>query len=228
MSTPRKFLLVEDGDDLRDSLREKFKLHDEFELTIANSASKGMELAKTDHYALVLLDIALPELDGQEAVRVLRKSGSSAPIILLSARTSDADQILGLEAGANDYVTKPIKFSVLLARIRSQIRQHEQSENPVFAIGSYTFVPADRILLHEQGHKIRLTEKENLILKHLYRAGEKVVLREVLLREVWGFNADVATHTVETHIYRLRKKIEKDSANAELLLTEAGGYRLVP
>lgn len=147
---------------------------------------------------------------------------------MLTAQDSDADMILGLESGANDYVVKPFRFAVLLARIRAQLRQHEQSEDAVFSIGPYTFRPAAKILLGSDGSKIRLTEKETSILKYLYRAGERVVTREVLLHEVWGYNAGVTTHTLETHIYRLRQKIERDPSNAELLITETGGYKLVP
>ena len=133
---------------------------------------------------------------------------------------------LGLDAGANDYVTKPFKFAVLLARIRAQLRQHEQSEDAVFTIGPYTFKPASKLLVDEKGGKVRLTEKETAILKYLYRTGDKVVSRETLLHEVWGYNAGVTTHTLETHIYRLRQKIEKDPSNAEILVTETGGYKL--
>ena len=117
---------------------------------------------------------------------------------------------------------------MLLARIRAQLRQHDQSEDAVFTIGAYTFKPASKILLDEKGGKIRLTEKETSILKYLYRAGEKVVTRDVLLAEVWGYNSGVTTHTLETHIYRLRQKIEPDPSNAEMLVTETGGYKLVP
>ena len=159
---------------------------------------------------------------------MLRKAGFKAPIIMLTGNDSDADTILGLDAGANDYITKPFKFAVLLARIRAQLRQHEQSEDAVFTIGKYTFKPASKLLIDEKGSKIRLTEKETSILKYLYRAGEKVVTRDVLLLEVWGYNAGVTTHTLETHIYRLRQKIERDPSNAELLITETGGYKLIP
>lgn len=228
MSTARRLLIVEDDEDLCDALKDQLNLHDEFEVTTADTASKGMELAKTDHYELVLFDVALPDMDGREAVRALRKSGVKTPIIMLTGKVSDADQILGLDAGANDYVTKPFKFPVLLARIRTQLRQHEQSEDAVFAIGPYTFKPAAKLLLDERGRKIRLTEKENLILKYLYRAGDRVVSRKTLLREVWGYNPRVNTHTLETHMYRLRQKIEKDPTNAELVVTESGGYKLTP
>ena len=141
---------------------------------------------------------------------------------------SDADMILGLDAGANDYVTKPFKFAVLLARIRAQLRQHEQSEDAVFTVGQYTFRPSQKLLTEEDGNKVRLTEKETAIMKYLYRAEQKVISRDELLEQVWGYNSGVTTHTLETHIYRLRQKIERDPSNARLLVTEGGGYKLVP
>jgi DNA-binding response OmpR family regulator len=228
MSTARRVLLVDDDEDLRTSLRDQLVLHDEFEVSEANTASKGIESAKGGHFDLVVFDVGLPDMDGREAVKMLRKAGFKTPIVMLTGNTSDADQILGLDSGANDYILKPFKFAVLLARIRAQLRQHEQSEDAVFAIGPYTFKPASKLLLDPGGSKIRLTEKETSILKYLYRSGEKVVSRDVLLHEVWGYNAGVTTHTLETHIYRLRQKIEKDPSNAELLVTESGGYRLAP
>lgn len=228
MSSARTVLLVDDDQDLRESLRDQLALHDEFEILTAGTATQGIEIAKKERLDLVVLDVGLPDMDGREACKILRKSGFKSPIIMLTGNTADSDVILGLDAGANDYVTKPFKFAVLLARIRAQLRQHEQSEDAVFTIGPYTFKPASKLLLDEKGSKIRLTEKETSILKYLYRSGEKVVTRDVLLHEVWGYNAGVTTHTLETHIYRLRQKIEKDPSNAELLITEMGGYKLVP
>ncbi|MEO1282934.1 MAG: response regulator transcription factor, partial [Pseudomonadota bacterium] len=147
MSTARKILIVDDDDDLRDSLEDQLALHEEFEVTIANTAATGVETAKGDHFDLVLFDVGLPDMDGREAVKMLRKSGFKSPILMLTGNDSDADQILGLDAGANDYITKPFKFAVLLARIRAQLRQHEQSEDAVFTIGHYTFKPASKLLV---------------------------------------------------------------------------------
>mgnify|MGYP000738789008 CR=1 FL=1 len=112
--------------------------------------------------------------------------------------------------------------------IRSQLRSHEASEDAVFRIGPYEFRPASKLLVDDKAKKVRLTEKETSILKYLYRAGDRPVGRSTLLNEVWGYNAGVTTHTLETHIYRLRQKIEPDPANARILVTEPGGYRLVP
>ena len=228
MSTARKILVIDDDDDLRESLTDQIALHEEFETASGATAAEGMAKAKNDTIDLILMDVGLPDMDGREACKLLRKNGYKGPIIMLTAQDSDSDTILGLESGANDYVTKPFKFAVLLARIRAQLRQHEQSEDAMFNIGPYNFKPAAKMLLDERGSKIRLTEKETSILKFLYRAGEKVVSRDVLLHEVWGYNAGVTTHTLETHIYRLRQKIEKDPSNAEILVTETGGYKLVP
>ena len=228
MSTSRNILVVDDDEDLRDSLAEQLALHEEFETEIAGDAREAIDKLKSQRVDLVLLDIGLPDMDGREACKLIRKNGFKGPVIMLTAQDTDSDMILGLESGANDYVTKPFRIAVLLARIRAQLRQHEQSEDAVFTIGPYTFKPASKLLLDQNGRKIRLTEKETSILKYLYRAEESVITRDVLLHEVWGYNAGVTTHTLETHIYRLRQKIETDPSNAELLVTEAGGYKLMP
>jgi len=226
MSGVKKILMVDDEDDLREALADQLVLTDEFDVFEAANGADGLKRAKEGHYDLVILDVGLPDMDGRELCRLMRKQGVKSPIVMLTGHDTDSDTILGLDAGANDYVTKPFKFPVLLARIRAQLRQHEQSEDAVFQIGPYTFKPAAKMLLDEAEKKIRLTEKETNILKYLYRASEKVVPRDVLLHEVWGYNAGVTTHTLETHIYRLRQKIEPDPSQAQILLTESGGYRL--
>ncbi|HBS50350.1 MAG TPA: DNA-binding response regulator [Rhodobacteraceae bacterium] len=227
MAQLRKILLVDDDDDLREALSEQLVMTEDFDVFEAESGQAAMERVKEGLYDLIILDVGLPDTDGRELCRLMRKQGVKSPILMLTGHDSDADTILGLDAGANDYVTKPFKFPVLLARIRAQLRQHEQSEDAVFTLGPYTFKPAMKILIADDERKIRLTEKETNILKFLYRSSEGVVPRDVLLHEVWGYNAGVTTHTLETHIYRLRQKIEPDPSNARLLVTESGGYRLV-
>ncbi len=228
MSSVRRILIVDDDNELRETLVEQLALHEEFEAIPAESGAKGVQAAKAGQIDLVIMDVGLPDMDGREAVRILRKNGFKAPIIMLTGHNTDSDTILGLESGANDYVTKPFRFAVLLARIRAQLRQHEASEDAVFAIGPYTFRPSSKLLTNPKGGKIRLTEKETAILRYLYRAGQKSVSRETLLQEVWGYNSGVTTHTLETHVYRLRQKVEKDAANPAILITDAGGYKLVP
>lgn len=226
--TARTILLVDDDNDLRETLIEQLSLYEEFAIQQEDTATKGVQAARNGHVDLLIMDVGLPDMDGREGVKLLRKGGFKAPIIMLTGQGTDSDTILGLEAGANDYVTKPFRFAVLLARIRAQLRQHEQSEDAVFSVGPYTFKPSQKLLVDANGAKIRLTEKESAIIRYLYRADRKVVTRDVLLEEVWGYNSGVTTHTLETHVYRLRQKIESDPANAEILVTESGGYKIVP
>jgi DNA-binding response OmpR family regulator len=226
--SPRKTLLIVDDDaDLRGAVSEQLAAEG-FATVEAATAGAGVDAAQAQKPDLILLDVDLPDMDGRDACAQMRRLGVSAPVIMLTAADQDEDTVRGLEAGANDYVTKPYKFAVLLARIRAQLRSHEHSEGAVFRLGAYEFRPAAKLLIDAQQKKIRLTEKETNILKYLYRAGETSVSREELLAEVWGYNAGVTTHTLETHVYRLRQKIEPDPANARLLITEAGGYRLAP
>ena len=226
--TARTLLIVDDDADLREMLVEQLSLYDEFSLSQEDTAASGMQTARAGGIDLLVMDVGLPDMDGREAVKLLRKEGFKAPIIMLTGHDTDSDTILGLEAGANDYVTKPFRFAVLLARIRAQLRQLEQSEDATFTVGPYTFKPSQKLMTDQKGGKVRLTEKEASIIKYLYRAGEKVVMRDILLEEVWGYNSGVTTHTLETHVYRLRQKIERDPSRAEILVTESGGYKLVP
>ena len=227
MAQKKTILIVDDDDDLRALLSEQLAAEG-FEASTAVNGLKGVEAATASRPDLILMDLDLPDINGREASRRLRAAGVMSPIVMLTAAAGDDDTIRGLEAGAGDYVTKPFKFSLLLARIRAQLRAHEQSEDATFTIGPYSFQPANKLLVDDKGRRLRLTDKEANILKFLYRAGDKPVSREVLLAEVWGYNAGVTTHTLETHVYRLRQKIEPDPAKAKLLLTEAGGYRLAP
>jgi DNA-binding response OmpR family regulator len=224
----RKLFLVDDDEDLRKTLVDQLTHYREFEIAEASTACEALDAIGQSHVDLVIMDVGLPDMDGREAVKILRNEGFNAPILLLTGHDTDSDEILGLESGANDYVTKPFRFSVLLARIRAALRQHDQSEDVVFTIGPYTFQPASKLLETHEGSKVRLTDKETSILKYLYRQGPKTISRDILLKEVWGYNNRVTTHTLETHIYRLRQKIERDPSNARLLVTEEGGYRLVP
>jgi DNA-binding response OmpR family regulator len=228
MSGTKKIIIIDDDDLLRDTLKEQFSLHDEFHVSEAATASAGIKLLKAEHADLVILDVNLPDMDGREACKVMRRGGYKGPVIMLTAQTSESDTILGLDSGANDYVTKPFRFAVLLARIRAHLRQHEHSEDAVFKVGPYTFKPSAKMLVRDDNRKVRLTEKETAIIKFLLRSGEQIVSRDVLLQDVWGYNAGVTTHTLETHVYRLRQKIERDPSHAEILVTEGGGYKLIP
>jgi DNA-binding response OmpR family regulator len=225
----KKILLVDDDDNLRRTLAEQLTLDGEFEASEASTAAEGLAKAKAGHFDAILLDVGLPDGDGRDVCREMRKAQIHAPIIMLTAVEGEADTIRGLDSGANDYVTKPFRLGELVARLKAHLRQHEHSEDAVLNIGPYVFKPAVKMLVEEAAKKkIRLTEKEAAILKYLYRAGQKPVSRETLLGEVWGYNAGVTTHTLETHVYRLRQQSEKDPSKAQILVTDQGGYRLVP
>ena len=214
MPSTRKILIVDDDSELRDALTEQLSLHEEFDAVAVENGTGAVQAAKVEQIDLVIMDVGLPDIDGRDAVRILRKNGFKAPILMLTAHDTDSDTILGFESGANDYVTKPFRFGVLLARIRALLRQHDASDDGIFTIGPYTFRPSSKLLLNPKGNKVRLTVKETAILRYLYRVGERPVSRETMLQEVWGYHSEVTTHTLETHIYRLRQKIEKDVANS--------------
>ena len=229
MTAPKKILLVDDDQALREALAEQLRLHEEFVVELAETAAAALDIAKHHYFDILVLDVGLPDMDGRELCRLMRRNGVRASIVMLTGADSEADTILGLDAGANDYVAKPFRLAELLARLRAQMRIFENSEDAVFTIGPYQLRPSAKLLQDTvRNRRIRLTEKEAAILKYLYRSGTTPVARQVLLNEVWGYNASVTTHTLETHIYRLRQKIEPDPARLSLLITESGGYRLDP
>jgi DNA-binding response OmpR family regulator len=228
MSRKRTLLLVDDDSDLSSTLAEQLELTGEFTAIMAPTAALGVAQVKAASPDLILLDVDLPDLDGREACKAVRANGFAGPIIMLTGHDTESDTVRGLDAGANDYVTKPFRFGVLLARVRAHLRSHDQTDVATLKIGPYEFKPATRSLTDSSGKRIRLTDKEAAILRYLYRAGAKAVGRDELLREVWGYNAAVTTHTLETHIYRLRQKIEPIGGRNDLLITEGGGYRLEP
>jgi DNA-binding response OmpR family regulator len=231
MPADRPILIVDDDRALRETLAEQLAVDGEFTAVEAATAAQAEEkLGAADaRYDAVILDIGLPDGDGRDLCAKLRRQGMKVPIIILTGSDDEIDVVRGLESGANDYIAKPFRLAELLARLRAQLRTFENSEDAVFSIGPYMFRPSAKLLQDlARNRRIRLTEKEAAILKFLYRAGTRPVARQVLLNEVWGYNAAVTTHTLETHIYRLRQKIEPDPSNARLLVTEGGGYRLDP
>ncbi len=227
MPSQKNVLLLDDDSMLRASLAEQLAAEGAYAVVEASTCAEARDRAREGLYEFMILDVGLPDGDGRKLATTLRDDGVSCPIILLTAADSEADEVEGLESGANDYVTKPFRFAVLMARVHAHLRSHGQSEDAVYRIGPYTFRPSAKVLLDPKEKKIRLTEKETNILKYLYRSGETVP-RETLLHEVWGYNPAVTTHTLETHIYRLRQKIEVNPGQARILVTESGGYRLMP
>jgi DNA-binding response OmpR family regulator len=230
MPAPRP-ILVEDDAPLRATLAEQLALDGGFAPDQAGTAREAeARLADPDARCdAVLLDVGLPDGDGRDLCARLRKQGLKIPVIMLTGADAEQDVVRGLDAGASDYVAKPFRLGELLARLRAQLRVFDDSEDAVLAIGPYLFRPSARLLVEPaRGRRIRLTGKEGAILRCLHRAGGRPVGRQVLLDEVWGSGGAVETHTLETHIYRLRQKIEPDPSQLRLLLTEGGGYRLDP
>ncbi|MDN3564898.1 response regulator transcription factor [Paeniroseomonas aquatica] len=229
MSALRHILIVEDDAALRATMAEQILSGGEFSADEAESAAAAeLLLANASaRYDAILLDVGLPDSDGRDFCAKLRRDGRRMPVIMVTGADAEKDVVRGLDAGANDYLAKPFRLPELLARVRAQLRVFDNSEDAVFLMGPYVFRPSVRLLQEPaRNRKIRLTDKECAILKFLYRAGGKRVARQVLLNEVWGYSSAVSTHTLETHVYRLRQKIEADPAQPRLLLTENGGYRL--
>lgn len=197
-----------------------------FHVVTESTATDGLARCANENFSVILLDVGLPDGDGCDVCQTLRKQGLNTPIVLLTGADSDEDTICGLESGASDYIAKPFRLAILVARLHAQIRQHEQHNDVVLKVGPYTFRPADKLLLDSRGKRIRLSDREVDILKCLYRAG-RTVSREELLHRVWGYTTEVNTHTIESHVYRLRQKIEPNRDHVSILLTESGGYRLV-
>ena len=219
-------LLVVDGDaDFREALADQLRRHAAFAIDVAATAAEALARVRQARYDALLLDERLPDMDGRDLCRLLRRDGPDTPIVMLTGPDTGA----GADTGADDHVARPFRLGVLLARLRAQMRQRETAGDPAIAIGPWSFRPAQKLLIdRDSGRKIRLTEKETAILEFLHRAGGRIVPRRTLLADIWGYNAGVATHTLETHVYRLRRKIEKDPGRAEILLTGPGGYRLGP
>jgi DNA-binding response OmpR family regulator len=229
MSAARPILIVEDDDAVRQMLVEHVAATGIFQSVEASTLSEATRYldAAEARFDSIILDINLPDGDGRDFCAKMRQQGHKMPIIMLTGASTEEDIVLGLDSGANDYVSKPFRASELLARLNAQLRTFDSSENAVFTIGPYTFRPAAKLLVRaDKNQKIRLTGKEVSILKYLYRAGDRVTSRQVLLNEVWGYNAGVTTHTLETHIYRLRQKIEIDPSDFCILVTVPGGYKL--
>jgi DNA-binding response OmpR family regulator len=229
MPSVRPILIVDDDSALRAMLTEQLSEGDEFHPVGVASLSEADESlgSETARFNTVLLDVGLPDGDGLEYCAKLRRQGHKMPIIMLTGSGGETDIVTGLEAGANDYVVKPFRLLELVARIRSQLRDFEASDNATFSIGPFLFSPSGRTLVEQASRRrIHLTIKEVALLKSLHRARNHMVTRQELLDQVWGYHASVRTHTLETHVYRLRQKIERDPTQPRLLITHRDGYSL--
>ncbi len=227
MHNRRRILVVGAERALRRSLAEQLERNGEFTAVECDCGAAALQAVQQRRCDAVLLDLGLPDIEGRRLCREMRGAAVGVPIVVLAEAADDSAMVQALDAGATDYVTKPFRINVLLARLRAHLRQSEFRDDAVLTIGPYAFRPGAKLLSDANGRrKVRLTEKETAILKFLYRAG-RTIGRDMLLGEIWGYSADVTTHTLETHVYRLRRKIERNPAKAEILITEPGGYRLL-
>ena len=225
MADGRPILIVDRDPALCRILAEQLGLHQEFAVEQAANPAEAADLLarKPARFDAIIVECA--DDDGRAFCQTLRNQGLKMPVLMLVGNETEAAR--GLDAGVHDCLSKPFRMGELLARLRALLRQFDNSDDAALRIAGFVFHPAGKSRdAPASGKRVRLTEKEAAILKFLHRADGRPVARHVLLDEVWGYNANVATHTLETHIYRLRQKIEADPANATLLLTEAGGYRL--
>jgi DNA-binding response OmpR family regulator len=230
MTTKRSILIVEDDLALRQALVDHLLEDGAFQPVESTTLAAAMhhldqETMRTD---LVLLDLSLPDGDGLAFCAQLRRHGHHMPIIMLTGASNEADIVQGLQNGANDYVCKPFRAAELIARIRAQLRAFDATDSATFSVGLYIFRPATRTLVKQvDGWKIRLNGKETALLRYLLRLNGMAVEQQALLNAVWGYSSGSKTRTLETHIYRLRQKIEADPGKPQLLLRSSRGYRLV-
>jgi DNA-binding response OmpR family regulator len=227
MRGDRRILIVDDDAALRRSLAEQLERHAEFSALLCENAAAALAVIRREPFDAVLLDVILPDMDGRRLCRLMRGAGVTAPIIMLTGGDGEADCLARADSGATDQLAKPFRLGTLLERLRAHLGESAPADAAVLTIGPYSFDPITKLMSDKGGRKmVRLTEKETAILQFLYRA-DRTIGRDTLLDKVWGYNAGVRTHTLETHIYRLRRKIERDPARAEILVTEPGGYRLL-
>jgi len=220
-----RILIIESDIDLADTLSRQLLVQRDYVVELAATGADGLRRADEIRPDLVIVDNELPDMDTQDVCRELRARKFFSPIFMLSGEGDDIAIIRAFEAGANDCITKPIKYPLLLARLRAHLRAYDYRENQAIHIGGLQFRPQAKVVVDESQRKIPLTEKETNVLRFLYRRAGKTVSRDDLIAAVWGRNL-ASAHTLEAHIYRLRQKIEKVPGDPSLILTGDGGYIL--
>lgn len=229
MSDPTaRILLVEDNADLAYGLRNNLE-YEGYEVDVAPDGKTGLELARTRGHDLIVLDLTLPEVDGLQVLRSLRKDDDTTPVLILTARGEESEKVVGLRSGADDYVTKPFGVLELLARIEAILRRSSggSSGNPAeWTFGNIVVDESTRAVVRD-GVEVGLTPKEFDLLVALAKRRGGVATRLELMRDVWGHRAAVASRTVDTHIAELRRKLESEPSRPKHLLTvQKAGYRL--
>ena len=226
MNPSTKILLINNDKDLGEALVFQLTLVEKYQIIETNDETSALVQINNNFCELVIINSQSSALKECSLTKNLRLAGYKKPIIILINRNSNLDNSDDHNYKVDEYMIKPFRYPVLLKSIETQLHKFKKSENTQYNIGNYIFKPNSKILESNEGRSIRLTEKENNILNFLYKNLGNVINRETLLHEVWGYNSKVTTHTLETHIYRLRQKIEDDPSKACFLITEPGGYKL--
>ena len=226
MNPSTKILLINNDKDLGEALVFQLTLGEKYQIIETNDETSALVQINDNFCELVIINSQSSTLKKCNLTKSLRSAGYNKPIIILINRNNNLDNSDDHNHKADEYIVKPFRYPVLLKSIETQLHKFKKSENTQYSIGNYAFKPNSKILESNEGKSIRLTEKENNILNFLYKNLGNVINRETLLHEVWGYNSKVTTHTLETHIYRLRQKFEDDPSNACFLITEPGGYKL--
>jgi len=223
VNTARRILLIAPDQAISLVLSEQLTQPDMLEISIAETVDAALERLAAEPFDGIMLDAAIPD---PSPWRVLRDSAVTLPILLMNLPNAvpDAGEIDPVR-GVNAVIARPFRLSELMLSIDALLQATVSTED--VPLGRYRFEPTQKLLRDGDGGLIRLTEKETAILEYLIEAGDQPIPRELLLTQVWGYNQDVTTHTLETHIYRLRQKIEDDPSQAAILVTVPGGYRLV-
>lgn len=222
-------LLIEDEPAMQLGLKDNLELEG-YQVDVAGDGEAGLAMSKAKAYDLVLLDVMLPKLSGFDVCKGARAAGIKTPIILLTARGEEIDKVLGLELGADDYITKPFSVRELLARIKAILRRSQGADKagPVVAIGKLRVNFQTFGVTDETGAEVKLSHKEVEILAYLHKNGNQVVSRYDLLEHVWGYDEQITTRTVDNFIARLRQKAEPNPNNPKIILTVHGsGYKMV-
>ncbi len=225
----RKILIVEDEPSMGQGLRDNLEFEG-YEVQIANNGLAGLKLILTNVYDLVILDVMMPEMSGLEVCRKAREAGIETPIVLLTAKGEEIDKVVGLELGADDYITKPFSLRELLARVKAILRR---KGNPVEKEADQTkfgklFVNFLHFTAEDSSGAVKMSHKEFAILQYLSERKNQIVTRQDLLEKVWGYDESPTTRTVDNFIVKLRHKIEEDANSPKIILTVHGtGYKLI-
>ncbi len=225
----KKILIIEDEKELIDGLKLNL-VSEGCDVIWALDGEEGLSKAMKEAPDLILLDIMLPNKDGLDVCRELRQQNITIPIIMLTAKSEEVDKVVGLEIGADDYITKPFSVKELLARVRAHLRRKRREEQDVPSVYRFDDVEIDFIhfKVRRKEKEFSLTSLEVKILKHFIAHRGKVITREALLDKIWGYERYPSTRTIDNHILKLRKKLEDDSAKAKYIFSVYGeGYRFM-